>query len=274
MGVDAACALTPAKAAYAPTAVQRTLLRVAAARGDVLAIIHGPREARPGQVGDAIDRLSEDRSPDGDDVRALGHGAAYHPWVRSADGVARPPDGAATGVLAATAVATGPWAAPANQVLTGVLAVHPTGLDPLALLASHVNPIGTSARGVVAQTARTLTPLVDGLDRIGPRRLVMLLRRLAEREGAVYAFEPDGPALHAQIRTTFTSVLTDLFTRGALAGVTPAEAFEVAMSSGPLDRDNGRVLIELRIAPSRPLEFIVVRLLELGTGALTVEVAP
>jgi hypothetical protein len=251
--------------------VQRALLQAAAARGDVLAVVHGPADARPAALADTIARLDTDP----DDLIALDHGAAYHPWVRGVDTTPRPPDGAACGVLAATALTDGAWAAPANRPIPDALAVTPTDVDAAAVLATRVNPLALGPRGLVALTARTLTPQVGGLDRIGPRRLVMLLRRLAEREGAVYAFEPDGAALRTLVRTTFTTVLNGLFTRGALAGATPDAAFDVAVPPRPQieGQAEGQILVELRVAPARPLEFIVVRLREL-TGRLEVEVSP
>ena len=37
------------------------------------------------------------------------------------------------------------------------------------------------------------------------------------------------------------------------------------------DVDAGRLTIELRVAPARPLQFITVRLVQTGTGGLSVE---
>jgi len=108
------------------------------------------------------------------------------------------------------------------------------------------------------------------------RRLLMLLRRLALREGATYVFEPHDDDFRAGVVRRFEIVLLDLFRRGAFAGLTPREAFEVvgdASVNPPFALEAGRFVLELRVAPARPLEHIAVRLVHSETAGLTVQAA-
>ena len=107
------------------------------------------------------------------------------------------------------------------------------------------------------------------------RRLLILLRRLALREGPAFAFESNSDALRRRLRLRFERFLTRMFERGAFAGSRPAEAFDVrtdAAVNPPGSVDRGRLVVELRVAPSRPLAFLTVRLVQRdGAGLIVVE---
>jgi phage tail sheath protein FI len=129
--------------------------------------------------------------------------------------------------------------------------------------------------GFVTLGAQTLTPDTD-LREISVRRLLILLRRLALREGPSLVFEPNGPDLTRAVRRQFERVLGDLFMRGALAGRRQGEAFQVvvdATNNPPQSVDLGRLIVELRVAPSRPLAFLIVRFMLRAGGTATVESA-
>jgi phage tail sheath protein FI len=99
------------------------------------------------------------------------------------------------------------------------------------------------------------------------RRLLVLLRRLALREGATYVFEPNDDVLRRSVRRSFTRFMTELFRRGAFSGVTEAQSFQLLMDgtlNTQADQDAGRFIVELRVAPSVPLRFLNVRLQQIG----------
>ena len=86
---------------------------------------------------------------------------------------------------------------------------------------------------------------------------------------AGYVFEPHTPELWARITRDLTTYFTDLWTKGALVGNTPDEAFFVkcnAESNPDEDRDLGRIVAEIGLAPAIPGEFIVVRIVQLASG--------
>jgi phage tail sheath protein FI len=65
-----------------------------------------------------------------------------------------------------------------------------------------------------------------------------------------------------------------MFERGAFGGATAAESFEVTTGSPPNTPESvdlGRLIVELRVAPSLPLTFLTVRLTRTGAGSLQVE---
>jgi phage tail sheath protein FI len=99
---------------------------------------------------------------------------------------------------------------------------------------------------------------------INVRRLLALVRRLVQLEGSQYVFEPNDPTFRRAVERGFTEVMGLLYALGALVGRTPEEAFRVNVSSPPNTRqsvDTGRLIVELKLAPSRPLAFLLVRLI-------------
>jgi hypothetical protein len=262
-------------------AIHRLMLRTAAARGGMLAVLGLPRAHR---FSDAVAHASALRDgaaatsgpaaprPIGyDEVRALSHGALYHPWLltRRVDGlIASPPDGAVCGQLAANAIDRGAWAAVANQALRDVVALTAAGSrdDMQNLLDAQVNLVRASPHGFVLATADTLTPEADWRP-IGVRRLMTLLRRLALRRGATYVFEPNGATLRRTVERGFEAVMDELFRRGAFAGANAKTAYRVEVGeqlNTPQRNDLGQFWVELKVAPALPLTFLTVRLSRSG----------
>jgi phage tail sheath protein FI len=121
---------------------------------------------------------------------------------------------------------------------------------------------------------RTLSPLPE-LALLHVRRLLILLRRLALREGTVLAFQSNDDVLRRDAERRFDRVLGDLFVRGAFAGVTADQGYRVVANATVNPRgsvDQGRLIIELRVAPAQPMAFITVRLVQLGGELLAEEV--
>jgi len=109
---------------------------------------------------------------------------------------------------------------------------------------------------------------------INVRRLLILLRRAALRRGADYVFEPNGPALRRLVQHSFESMLDQLFAQGAFAGATRAESFQVVTDASintPQSMDLGRFRVDLKVAPSLPLTFVTVRLVQTGDGGVATE---
>jgi phage tail sheath protein FI len=277
--------------------VQRALLRLCAARGDLFAVLALPEEYRE---DDAIAHMATLRSPlsqaieveasggasiDSDvtpeervqplgygESRAFSYGALYHPWLierindRPIIYQRTPPDGAACGILAQRALNRGAWIAPANELLRDVIALTP----PLArerwldLQIAQVNLVRQEPRGFVVLSADTLSNEGD-LRPINVRRLLMLLRRLALRQGFTYVFEPNDDSFRRLVQRGFEAMLEQMFVRGAFAGPTPATSFQVVTSNTINTRqsvEQGRFIVELRVAPSLPMTFITIRLVQ------------
>lgn len=275
--------------------VHCSLLRVSAARGDLFAVLSLPDHYREEEARGHARQLSPTAgasrfaavgqglvAPLGfGETRALSFGAVYHPWVVSSGeggrrGLRRcPPDGAAAGLIARRAFARGAWVAPANEPLRGVVALDP----PLrrthlaSLQESQVNVIRQETRGFLVLSADTLSDDVDYRP-IGVRRLLGLLRRMALRLGATYVFEPHDEAFRRLVRRGFEGMLGEMFARGAFAGASPAESFRVITDSTLNTNqmtDLGRFVVELKVAPSLPLTFLTIRLVQSGDRGMAAE---
>ena len=269
-------------------AIQRALVRLAAARGDCLAVLALPRHYRQHLAIDHVRRL-KDETPSffasdeagtihvpplsAGEAASWSYAALYHPWLRLLDAAADcqqlpalPPDGPATGVIARRTLERGAWIAPANQTLVGIAALDAAFPADAAQLAAAINPIGRDGLHFTVLDALTLSEDAD-TQPINVRRLMSLLRRLALKQGAQFVFEPNSDALRRAIDHRFRNWLGTLFARGAFAGESPQAAFRLRVDSTvntPQSIDAGRLIIEIAVAPAQPMRFLTVRLVQSG----------
>jgi phage tail sheath protein FI len=86
-----------------------------------------------------------------------------------------------------------------------------------------------------------------------------------------HVFEPNSGSFRRRVQADFEAMLGSLFTRGAFAGATPRSAYQVVTDDSintPQSTDQGRFVVELRVAPSLPMRFLTVRLLHAADRAL------
>jgi phage tail sheath protein FI len=252
-----------------------------AARGDLFAVFSLPQHYREEET---VAHLAALRSKQTDflDDRTLSFGAVWHPWlsgreenrfdeIRSA-----PPCGATSGALAKRALARGAWVAPANEPLSEVVAIEPRMQreERLNLQEARLNLIRQEPRGFLSLGSDTLSDDPE-LRQINVRRLLSLLRRLALKHGATYVFEPNSLLFQRAVKRGFEAFLNQMFTRGAFAGATAATSYQVVVDGSlntPRSMELGRFIVELRFAPSLPLRFLTVRLVQTGDRGFTQEV--
>ena len=70
-------------------------------------------------------------------------------------------------------------------------------------------------------------------------------------------------------------MLDGMFERGAFAGANPATSYQVVTDSSlntPQSVDLGRFIIELRVAPSLPMRFLTIRLVQTSDRTHALEV--
>ncbi|MGV9386406.1 hypothetical protein ACWDRB_62125 [Nonomuraea sp. NPDC003707] len=250
-------------------AVQAAVVRMCAARGDMLAVLAAPYSSG---ADEAIAHAARLRVALGDE-RTRSFGALYHPWTVTSGGQTVPPDGAAAGVLARTAATRGCWTAPANIPLAGVVALEPT-IGPQVyrkLQDGQVNTVRREPRGFLWLSVATLSADPD-ISRMGTRRLLSLLRRTAHRYGPAFAFEPNDRVLRRAMRRRFEEILARLLARGAFAGATPDESYQVTVVGGPARLGEDQLIVELKVAPSVSMRFLTVRLVNTGEITLVAEV--
>lgn len=265
---------------YEPTGlleIQKAAAQLTSARGDMVAALGLPKHYRVPEALEHQQRLLTEIRRDGDTIDS--YLTFYHPWLinrtETGDLIHTHPAGSMMGVMAARSLLRGAWVAPANEVIKDTLATLPElGLTDLqALYEAGINPIRQTAQGFVAWGSFTQSRDPD-LENLNVRRLLILLKRLALREGQTYVFAPHSAAFRRRVQQQFEQVLSRLFLRGAFAGRVPAEGYQVVVDD-PLNSRNaiaqGQFIVELRVAPSQPISFITVRLLQSEGNLLTVQ---
>ncbi len=262
-------------------------IRMAAGSADMFALLSMPQQYRSAEALRHVNGLRHISDGAGlpdrlgrSEERALSYAALYHPWVsyrtdrnesRVTTALAScPPDGVAAGQMARTAAERGSWIAPANDLFVDIVGLSPAipDADQLLLYSDRVNMVLRSPRGFVLMDSDTLSTEPEW-QQISVRRLMVLLRRLALVRGETYVFEPNGDVMRRAVERDLTMALGDMHRRGAFAGKTPAQSFRVASDRRAGDQDNGRMVFEIGVAPSQPLRFLNVRLVQQG-GRLTV----
>lgn len=245
------------------------MLRMARSRGDLVSILSLPEHYQSRNAIDYTNRLNSEF-----DDKILSYGAVYHPWPlgiqRETDPIAIPPDGIACGVIAQSSIRRGAWVAPANIVVPDTIALTQiyNQDETTRLFEAQVNLITDDSRGFLVYNAVTLSP-DNALKPLNVRRLLILLRRLAIREGMQTTFDPNNESTRRLIERIFERTLTDLYTRGAFQGNTPAQAFRVIVNASNNTRqsiDQGRLMVDLKVAPSQPLKFLTIRLVQSENG--------
>lgn len=255
--------------------VHQAMLRLSAARADLFSILSLPKGFDTQQCVSYASQLSQLLSSENGDS-TLSYGGIYFPWLIVRDaadeqpGAIREvtPEGTILGSIARLTIASGAWLAPGNQLLQGIVSLDPptSSQTPLIFFDTQLNLIVQESRGFLAMSSFTLSPS-SRLKDVNVRRLLILIRRLALREGVDYVFQPNDSSFWRVVRHRFEEILGDLFLKGAFAGSTQAESFRVTTDSSvnpPESVNQGRFIVELRVAPSLPLEFLTVRLLQSG----------
>jgi hypothetical protein len=205
--------------------------------------------------------------------------AVYYPWVQlggdteppplttGAKPLVRvPPSGHIAGIFARTDQQVGVFKAPANEAIEGIVDVD--DVDDV----ETANPLRAfPGRGIRVWGARTLATgsTVDANMFVNVRRLVLSLERWLVRALDWVVFEANDFRLWVRVNRELNAKLGALFLHGAFAGKTSSEAFSVKCDAdnNPDDvRANGKLQIDIQIAPIVPKEFIQIRVVRSAEG--------
>jgi phage tail sheath protein FI len=185
------------------------------------------------------------------------------------------PGGTIAGIFAETDLNRGVWKAPAGveAAMQGVLGLSLGGSASPGKLtdadSGKLNPVGINSlrnfptTGTVVWGARTLKGtdvLASDWKYIPVRRLAYYIEESVVRGIKWAAFEPNNPALWAQIELSVNAFMQTLFRQGAFQGTTPQQAYFVKCdntTTTPADMENGIVNIVIGFAPMHPAEFVV-----------------
>jgi phage tail sheath protein FI len=121
-------------------------------------------------------------------------------------------------------------------------------------------------RGIRVWGARTIAPLAQTQWRYVNVRRLMLFIEESLQEGTIGSvFEPNNEALWETLKRTVSGFLNRVWRSGALVGNVPEEEFRVRIDrelNPPEVRALGQLVIEVRVAPTTPAEFIVFRIIQ------------
>lgn len=200
------------------------------------------------------------------------YATVYYPWIEIMDPIQNrpvliPPSGHMAGVWSRTDATRGVHKAPANEPIRFMsgLAFNLTKGEQDIL-----NPIGVNClrsfpgRGTRVWGARTLSSN-PSWRYLNVRRLFNFVEKSIEESTQWVVFEPNDPDLWARVTRDVRAFLKGVWASGALFGLTEDEAFHVqcdATLNPPESRDLGRLVIEIAIAPVKPAEFVIFRIMQ------------
>jgi uncharacterized protein len=222
--------------------------------------------------------------------------ACYHPWLKVAQTedlsvspsalrrqlpvlpqtlVEVNPSAVAAGVIANREWTYGVPFGPANELTAWVVdvvePVSPAAHDTLHQAA--INVYLKERDGVRLTAARTMSR-DPAYRQLSVRRLMTMLVRVLDREMQFLVFEPNNAALRSYVELMLDNLLRRLYVAGAFKGANESEAFFVRADDAlnpTWVSDQGRLIVEIGVAPAEPLEFIVLRINREGDGTLRVE---
>ena len=179
-----------------------------------------------------------------------------------------PSSGHTVGVYARTDVVRGVHKVPANEVVRGIQRFE-IGLTKGAqdiLNPIHVNchrDFRSENRGLRVYGGRVATSDPE-FRYVNVRRLMLFIEQSLDVGLQWAVFEPNSEPLWASVKQSVTGFLNTVWRSGALEGTVQEEAFfvnigyDVTMTQ--TDVDNGRMIVEIGVAPVKPAEFVIARI--------------
>lgn len=269
--IDINLLLTPG---FSTGAVIGTALQVCESRGDVLYIVDPPFGLRPQQ---AVDWHNGMLLSDLKSAINSSYGALYWGWLRSFDQFNNieiwiPPSGHVSAVFSRTARETEQWFAPAGlrrgRLLTALdVEYSPTQGERDLLYGSGnaINPIVKFPQdGIVVWGQRTLQRSQSALDRVNVRMLLIFIKKNLTQLLRNFIFEPNDRILWRQVQSTVEPFLADIQAR---RGLTAFRVIVDETNNTPERIDRNELWVSVFLQPTRTVEFIVLNLVVLRTGA-------
>ena len=200
------------------------------------------------------------------------YAALYYPWIAVPDPHSTtgevlhlPPDGSVAGIYARSDVERGVHKAPANEIVRDALRFtrrvnkgHQDTLNP-----EGINCLRSfEGRGNRVWGARTMSSDPEWMY-VNVRRLFIYLEHSIEKNTKWVVFEPNNETLWLKVRLTIESFLLETWRTGALMGRKPEEAYFVRCDRSTMtqsDLDNGRLVVLIGVAPTKPAEFVIFRI--------------
>ena len=202
------------------------------------------------------------------------YAAMYWPWIKVADPtggpgtITMPPVAHVAGVIARTDNTRNVGKAPGGTVdgalrfLVG-LESKPDKGERDTVYPARINPlIDTPQTGIAVWGVRTMSPTNDIFRYINAVRLFQFVEKSTFNSTQFAVFENINTGLFNQLKTGMDSFLNGLFNSGHFAGSNPSQAYFVVVdgtNNTPDTINQGKVIVDVGIAPNRPAEFVVFR---------------
>jgi phage tail sheath protein FI len=208
------------------------------------------------------------------------YAALYCPWLVISnplpDAITRPelavpPSGFLAGIYMRSDLNQGPFKAPANEPVTGVLGLEQafTNTDAETLNQAGINTIRSfPGRGILVWGARTASSDPEW-KYIHIRRYILFLERSIDTGTQWAVFEPNDENLWRAVQLAISNFLMNEWRKGALSGSKPEQAFFVKCDRTTMtqdDLDNGRLVCLIGVALLRPAEFVIFRISQATAG--------
>ncbi|HMV67487.1 MAG TPA: phage tail sheath subtilisin-like domain-containing protein [Myxococcota bacterium] len=198
------------------------------------------------------------------------YAAYYTPWLETLDlssgsTLIVPPSGHVMGIWARTDTTRGVHKAPANETIRNITDIDvPFGDGEQDVL----NPAGVNlireftGRGIRVWGARTISSDSEW-KYLNVRRLFNFVEKSIDKGTQWVVFEPNNEQLWARVVSTIEAFLFGVWKTGALMGTTSKEGFFVRCDRTTMtqdDIDNGRLIVLIGLAPTKPAEFVIFRI--------------
>lgn len=242
--------------------VQKALLAHCEKQVYRFAILDAPQGAKIKEVQDHRGRFDSTRA------------ALYYPWLTIAAPFgpkgtlhAIPPSGHMIGLYARTDNKRGVWKAPANESVRNILGfdipinkgeqdiLNPKNINCLRNFPEQGGPKCWGARTLSTDPAWRYIPV---------RRTFLFIEQSLDAGLQWSVFEPNAKPLWDTVRQSITGFLDSIWRQGGLAGATRDEAFFVNVGYGETmeqdDLANGRLIVQVGIAPVYPAEFVIIQI--------------
>jgi phage tail sheath protein FI len=212
------------------------------------------------------------------------YAAIYYPRVIIRDAtdalLAMGPAGHMAGICARVDNERGVFKSPGNETVRNIVdleAIVTKGeheiLNPAPNNINVIRDFRNEGRGLRIYGARCITSLSDW-KYLAVRRLFIAIERSIEIGTQWAVLEPNDQRLWDRLIDSIDSFLTRQWRDGALMGAEKGQAFYIRCGTSTMtqdDIDNGRLIMEIGIAPVKPAEFVIIRIGQWAGGSFTEE---
>jgi phage tail sheath protein FI len=182
-----------------------------------------------------------------------------------------PSSGAVAGAYVTSDKNRGVWKSPANLSLCGIMEPL-VAIDKQSYPLHDVDPDHAKSinnvraffgKGVLVWGARTLEPNDNEEQYVSVRRFMIMVKESLRSSTSWAIFESNDTNTWIKICLMIENYLTMKWREGALAGISPQQAFYVNCGLGTtmtsLDVEEGRIIVEVGLAILRASEFKLIR---------------